>query len=172
MSKSIQFHIPALMLVFALLIFPCLSFAAQYKCARVVDGDTIKVANNENQLTIRLVGIYAPETSHKKRELGQPFSQKSTKYLANLVLNKMVDIKSYGQDRYGRTLAVVYINGINVNLEMVKTGLAEVYRGTPALGFDNNPYWEAEKTARQALRGMWVQGNKYVSPREWRKRNR
>jgi endonuclease YncB( thermonuclease family) len=84
----------------------------------------------------------------------------------------MVDIKSYGQDRYGRTLGVVYANGMNVNLEMIKAGLAEVYRGRPAPGFDNNPYWEAEKKARQAIRGMWVQGDKYISPKEWRKMQR
>jgi len=84
----------------------------------------------------------------------------------------MVEIKSYGQDRYGLNLAVVYINDINVNLEMVKAGLAEVYRGRPAPDFDNKPYWEAEKEARQTSKGMWVQGDKYVSPREWIKMQR
>jgi micrococcal nuclease len=171
MSKSIRFHMPAQILVIFLIVFPCLSFADQFKCTRVVDGDTIHVVDNGNQLTIRLVGIDAPETSHKKREPGQPFSQKSTKYLVSLVLNKMVEMKSYGQDRYGRTLGAVYVNGMNVNLEMVKAGLAEVYRGSPAPGFDNDPYWEAEKEARQANREMWVQGDKYVSPREWMKMN-
>ena len=154
------------------MILVSVSVAGQYKCTRVVDGDTIKVANNGDQLTIRLVGIDAPETSKRKRQPGQPFNRKSTKYLASLVLNKMVDIKSYGQDRYGRTLGVVYANGMNVNLEMIKAGLAEVYRGRPAPGFDNNPYWEAEKKARQAIRGMWVQGDKYISPKEWRKMQR
>ena len=49
---------------------------------------------------------------------------------------------SYGTDRYGRTLGVVYVDGKNVNLEMVKAGLAEVYRGKPAPGFDNGPLSE------------------------------
>ena len=153
-------------------IFSTLCFAGQYKVTRVTDGDTINVVSNGHKEIIRLVGIDAPETSKKKREPGQPFSQKSTKYLASLVLNKMVDIKSYGQDRYGRTLGVVYVNGINANLEMVKAGLAEVYRGRPAPGFDNNPYWEAEKEAQHAIRGIWVLGDKYISPREWRKMQR
>jgi len=61
----------------------------------------------------------------------------------------MVDIKSYGQDRYGRTLGVVYVNGTNVNLEMVKAGFAEVYRGPPASGLDLAPYWEAEKGSKE-----------------------
>jgi micrococcal nuclease len=52
---------------------------------------------------------------------------------------------------------------------MVKAGLAEVYRGTPAKGQNMEPYWKAEEEARKAGRGMWVLGDKYVSPREWRK---
>ncbi|MHC4184065.1 MAG: thermonuclease family protein [Planctomycetota bacterium] len=47
-----------------------------------------------------------------------------------------------------RVLGVVYIDGKNVNLEMVKEGLAEVYKGKPAPGFDTQPYWDAEKEAR------------------------
>lgn len=169
MNRTARVIVPVIAIFF---ILPNLCFAGQFKVTRVTDGDTINVVGNGHKETIRLVGIDAPETSKRKREPGQPFSQKSTKYLAGLVLNKMVDIKSYGQDRYGRTLGVVFVNGINVNLEMVKAGLAEVYRGSPAPGFDNDPYWEAEKEARQANRGMWVQGDKYISPREWRRMNR
>jgi endonuclease YncB( thermonuclease family) len=115
------------------------------------------------------VGIDAPEKSRKKHEPGQPFSQASTKYLVSLVLNKYVDMVPYGTDRYGRTLGVVYVDGKNVNLEMIKAGLAEVYRGKPAPGFDNDPYQLAEDEARIAGKGMWSLGNKYISPRDWRK---
>ena len=135
----------------------------------MVDGDTIIVSQGTEKLTIRLVGIDAPEVSHKKHEPSQPFGQAATKHLAGLVLNKTVTIQSYGHDRFGRTLAVVLFNGTNINLEMVKAGLAEVYRGTPASKFDNGPYWKAEREAQAAGRGMWVQGDKYVSPREWRR---
>jgi endonuclease YncB( thermonuclease family) len=73
--------------------------------------------------------IHDFKISKKKGGAGQPFSQKSKKYLAGLVLNKVVDIKDYGTHRYGRTLGVVYVDGVNINLEMVKAGLAEIYRG-------------------------------------------
>jgi endonuclease YncB( thermonuclease family) len=56
-----------------------------------------------------------------------------------------------------------------VNLEMVRAGLAEVYRGRPAKGFDNEPYKEAEDATRKAGRGMWSLGDKYISPKEWRR---
>jgi endonuclease YncB( thermonuclease family) len=159
-------------IVLFLAIFPDICFADQFKCTRVTDGDTINVISNGHKEIIRFVGIDAPETSKKKHEQGQPFSQKSTKYLAGLVLNKSVDVQSYGTDRYGRTLAVVFVDGKNVNLEMVKAGLAEVYRGPPAKGLDLAPYWKAETEAREAGREMWSLGDKYISPREWRRGKR
>jgi len=160
-----------LVLFFALILAQPV-FAGQNKVTRVHDGDTLTVRDGSKKLTIRLVGIDAPEVSGKKREPGQPFSQQATKHLAGLVLNKVVEIKEFGRDRYGRTLAVVFLEGKNINVEMVKAGLAEVYRGGHAPGFDPAPYEEAEKKAKAAKKEMWSQGNKYVSPREWRRMQR
>ena len=156
-------------LIFALLLIPSHAQAGQYQVSRVIDGDTIEVKKGAVKLTVRLVGIDAPEVSHKKHEPGQAYSQQATKHLAKLVLNRSADVKSFGADRYGRVLGEVFVDGKNVNLEMVKTGLAEVYRGTPASGHKMGPYWNAEEDARKAGNGMWVLGDKYVSPREWRK---
>jgi endonuclease YncB( thermonuclease family) len=61
-------------IVLFLVIFPAICFADQFKCTRVTDGDTINVISNGHKEIIRLVGIDAPETSHKKGEPGQPFS--------------------------------------------------------------------------------------------------
>lgn len=143
--------------------------AGEYQVSRVIDGDTIEVRKGAIKLTVRLVGIDAPEESHKKYQPGQPFSQQSTKYLAKIALNRSADVKSYGADRYGRVLGEVFVDGNKVNLEMVKAGLAEVYRGTPAPGQDVSPYWNAEEIAKKAGKGMWSLGDKYVSPREWRR---
>jgi endonuclease YncB( thermonuclease family) len=81
----------------------------------------------------------------------------------------MVKIKEYGQDRYRRTLAVIFVEGKNVNLRMVQVGLAEAYKGRPAKGFNPDPYRYAEKKARYSGIGMWRQGDKYISPKEWRR---
>ena len=159
-------------IVVLLLTISASALAGQFSVTRVTDGDTVKVAGNDEKMTIRLVGIDAPETSKKKNEPGQPFSQKSTKHLAGLVLNKSVEIKSYGTDRYGRTLGVIFVGEKNVNLEMVKAGLAEVYRGQPAKGLDLKPYWDAETEAKKTGIGMWSLGDKYISPKEWRRMHR
>jgi endonuclease YncB( thermonuclease family) len=68
------------------------AYGAEHEVTRVHDGDTIRVKGDYGELTIRLVGIDAPEGSKKKREPGQPFSQKAKEYLADLVLNRSVDI--------------------------------------------------------------------------------
>ena len=117
-------------------------------------------------------GIDAPETKKGKRKPGQPYSQRAKSFLASMVLNKKVDIKDYGKDRYGRILGVVYLDDTDVNLEMIKAGLAEVYRGRQPKGLQITLYREVEKEAIRAKRGMWSLGDKYVSPKVWRKEHK
>jgi micrococcal nuclease len=154
-----------------LLLIPAILPAGEFKITRVIDGDSVKAEGCDIEIMVRLVGIDAPEASSRKNEPGQPFSQRSTKHLAGMVLNQNVDIKGYGVDRYNRVLGEIFLDGKNVNLEMVKMGFAEVYRGRHAPGFDPSSYNQAEKEAMVAKRGMWVQGDKYLSPREWRRIN-
>ena len=105
-----------------------------------------------------------PKSHTPKNEPGQPFSQQSTKHLAGLVLNKVVDVKSHGPDRYGRTLGEVFLDGNNINLEMVKSGLAEVYRGTPAKGQNMEPYWKAEERGQEGREGNVGAGGQVCEP--------
>jgi len=159
-------------LIAFLLILPTPSIADQLRVVRVTDGDTIKAKINGMEIIVRLVGIDAPEKSRKKNKPGQPYSRKATKYLASLVLNKTITIKEYGTDRYKRILGVVFVNGTNANLEMIKAGLSEVYRGRQPRYFNVKIYQDAEAEAKKANRGMWVLGDKYISPREWRRGQR
>lgn len=122
----------SLLVIFACL--PTISSAGLFKVVRVYDGDTVKAVGHDIEIKVRLVGIDTPETSKAKHEPGQPFGRKAEKYLAGLVLNRVVDIKGYGSDRYGRILAEIFIEEKNINLEMVKTGYAEVYNGSPPRG--------------------------------------
>ncbi len=97
---------------------------------------------------------------------------KAKKFLAGMMLNKTVEIKGYGLGLYNRILGVLYVNSNNVNIELIKAGLAEVYRGNPPRGFDLMPYSQAESEAKKDKRGIWSLGVKYISPKDWRKRNK
>ena len=151
-------------LIAFLLFIPYSSIAGQFKVVRVYDGDTVKAVGHDIEIKVRLVGIDCPETKKRKHKSGQPFGQKAKKFLAGMVLNKTVDIKGYGLGRYNRIIGVVFVDGKNVNLEMVKAGLAEVYRGKPPRVFDLKPYLQAEAEAKKAKRGIWSLGAKYISP--------
>jgi endonuclease YncB( thermonuclease family) len=159
----------AIFILITILLVRSPSIAGEIRVVRVTDGDTIKVAVDHMEVIVRLVGIDAPERSRKKNEPGQPYSRKPTKHLASLVLKKTITIKEYGTDRYKRILGVVFVNGKNANLEMVKAGLAEVYRGKQPRYFNVKIYQDAESEAKKAKRGMWIKGDKYISPKEWRK---
>ena len=135
---------------------------------KVYDGDTILVAGPQGRQMIRLLGIDAPETSKGRDKPGQPYSQKARRYLAGLILKHSISLVTYGEDRYRRTLAVVFYDGRNINLAMIEAGLAEAYRGRTPDVFDPSPYLEAEAQARQAMKGMWRQGANYVSPNRWK----
>jgi len=167
-----KINLSSLFLILALIFFPRPSLAGQYQVYRVLNGDTFIVKHGSVQLTIRLVGIDAPEMSNSRHQAGQPFSLEAEQHLSKLVLGKTVDVKSYGADRNGRTLGEVFLlNGRNVNLEMLQAGLAEVYREKQAAGLNMHPYRQAEEEARKANKGMWVQGEEYVSPRDWRRKH-
>lgn len=157
-----------LFLVFFLLGLVKVAFADPFKVTCVFDGETLKAVSQDKEITVRLVGIDAPEIPERKHQPVQPFSLKSAKYLSNLVLHKTIYVQPYGEDSYGFTLGVVYVDGKNINLEMLNAGLAEVYRGQPASGLDLDPYWRAEKEARKARLNMWSLYDNYISPRKWR----
>ena len=163
-------NLKVIILLLSFLFFsPNTGLAGEFKVTKVYDGDTIKAEGCDIQIKVRLVGIDTPETSRKKRDPGQPFSQKAKEYLAGLILNKTVDVKGYGLGPYNRILGVIYLDKKNINLEMVKAGLAEVYRGKAPKKFNLLPYWQAEKEAKDDKRGMWSLGDEYISPKVWRK---
>jgi micrococcal nuclease len=139
-----------------------------YTVLRVYDGDTILISGPDERKVIRLLGIDAPETAKSKGEPSQPYSQKARRHLASLILKRAVTLVVYGEDRYHRTLAVVYCDTRDINHAMLQAGLAEVYRGRTPDGFDKAPYLKTEAEARQTQTGMWRQGADYVSPIRWK----
>jgi endonuclease YncB( thermonuclease family) len=88
----------------------------------IKDGDTVVLLTKEKEeITVRLSEIDAPERK-------QAFGTVSRTYLSNLIFNKEVKLDKVGTDRYGRTLGFIYSrNGTNINLEMVKMGMAWQY---------------------------------------------
>ncbi|MDD2467154.1 MAG: thermonuclease family protein [Desulfobulbus sp.] len=139
-----------------------LSFAAEavpVKVVSVTDGDTIKVVANNSQIKIRLYGIDAPEKS-------QPFGQASAAALKSLITGRNITVENIDQDRYGRTVALVFADGASVNQAMVRAGYAWVYSQYCTLSFCSN-WSQNQQSAQSAQLGLWKDAAP-MPPWEWR----
>ncbi len=115
------------------------------KVVSVTDGDTLKVLSDGKQIKIRLYGIDTPE---KKQAFGQAAKRKISS-----ILTSTVSIEEKDTDRYGRTVGIVYTStGTNVNMEMVRTGYAYVYRKYCKSSFCSD-WLEMESNARKEKLG-------------------
>jgi endonuclease YncB( thermonuclease family) len=112
----------------------------------VKDGDTVVLLTAaKEEITVRLSEIDAPERK-------QAFGTVSRTFLSDLIFGKEVKLEKLGTDRYGRTLGFIYLrNGTNVNLEMVKNGMAwqyEKYSKSAVLK-------KAQASAKSMKVGLW-----------------
>jgi micrococcal nuclease len=147
---------------------PSLS-ASTYTVESCNDGDTCKLKTPDNiSIKVRLVGIDAPEFKGDRKKT-QPMAAESKDFLNKLVKGKSVRLHSLGTDGFNRNLAEIYVGDTNANLELVKNGLAEVYRGRPPKGFNQASYEKAEAEAKSSKKGIWSL-EKYESPKDFRKR--
>ncbi|MDD2865428.1 MAG: thermonuclease family protein [Methylococcales bacterium] len=136
------------------------------KVIRVADGDTITVKSYQGKEKIRFAQIDAPETTHFG-SAAQPYGKESAAFLRSLVSNKNVRVDVETVDQYGRNVGTVFVDGINVNREMVKNGYAWVYRQYA----HDESLLELEKSARANRIGLWTLDNS-IYPPDFRKKNK
>jgi endonuclease YncB( thermonuclease family) len=131
----------------------------------VGDGDTIRVRQGNELVTVRLACIDAPETAQ------QPHGQQSRAYLQQrLPVGREVTLKVKTSDRYGRTVAEV-ISGTNINLLLVEAGQAFAYRQVLG-GCDAKAYLDAEGRASRARLGVWQVEGGVTRPWDFRQGRR
>ena len=125
--------------------------------AKVSDGDTVHVVTSGAKLRVRLYGIDAPETA-KRGKPGQPYGEEAARALRAKVAGRQVRVDVMDTDRYRRSVAILWLDGWDVNREMVAEGYAWAYRQ-----YLDRPhaseYLSAEESARRARLGLWQQNN-------------
>ena len=122
-----------------------------YKCIKVIDGDTIVV---ENVGKVRLIGVNAPEIKDRHRGV-QRFGMESTTFTEQNLLGKQVRLEYdvTRVDKFGRTLAYVYVDDTFFNAELVKQGYALVFAKYPFKYLDE--FRRLEMDAKKNGRGLW-----------------
>eukprot|EP00698_Gefionella_okellyi_P001045 TRINITY_DN1091_c0_g1_i1.p1 TRINITY_DN1091_c0_g1~~TRINITY_DN1091_c0_g1_i1.p1 ORF type:complete len:186 (+),score=35.59 TRINITY_DN1091_c0_g1_i1:145-702(+) len=133
-----------------------------------------KAKLSETTVYVRLAGIDAPEMAHFGGA-GQPFAEEARDYLKSLIDDKMVTVELLQRDQYRRAVSMVWVRKpwslfrTNVSLEMVRKGLAVVYTSAGAQYGDILPKLkDAEEKAKNDKVGMWKQGRKFVSPKDYK----
>ena len=133
------------------------------RVVRVHDGDTLTLLDAQNrQHQIRLDGIDAPE-------LGQAFGKASRKSLQEISLRQNAQASCHKQDRYGRAVCRVTVNGADTSQFQLDTGMAWVFRryerelAAPI----RQAYDLSERQARQQRRGLWSEPSP-EAPWDWR----
>lgn len=144
----------------------------------VEDADTITVRRRGNidsplsafmgtkrggeQYKIRLAGIDAPETAHEDRA-AQPYAE-AAKAMLQDILSRASDVRVVtreGDTTYGRQVGMIYADGKNVNLELVRRGAAAYLpyksKGKPTM-YNEEAFEQAQAYAQESKRGMWSTG--------------
>ena len=115
----------------------------------VGDGDTLRVMEGAQRVTVRLACIDAPETAQR------PYGMAARQKLQQLApVGSSVSLRVQTRDRYGRTVAELFRGGQSINLEMVRSGQAFVYRQY-LRQCDGAAYLGAEAAAQQQRLGVW-----------------
>lgn len=135
---------------------------------RCVDGDTAVLKVENEELKFRFLAIDTPETVHPTKEV-EAFGKNASEYTCNKLTNaKSIEVeyeKSNEKDKYGRSLAWIWVDKSLLQKELVEVGYADVayiygdYRYTEGL-------CQVENSAKDKKVGVWEDENhkqKYCS---------
>lgn len=112
----------------------------EVRVENITDNNTLIVDNSEE---VRLAGINI---------INEIIYKESKEYVKKVLLNKTVylDVDDLNpKDEYNRTLAVVYVDGINLNAELLKKGYAEIMYTQPS---EFNPNLWIEDTEKNTTK--------------------
>ena len=121
---------------------PAFKYAA--KVIKVIDGDTIDcvidlgfyVSTHER---FRLYGIDTPEKTSKNATV-KKLAFDASKYVTDTIQGKDIILECFGKDKYGRWLAIVTFNDVNLNDHLIELGFAKAYLG----GNKNDLNWDGQ----------------------------
>lgn len=132
----------------------------------VTEGDRITVNASGTEIPVRLYGVAAPKTAKIDMftgwyKPGQPYAEDAFRALSLKVLHQVVKVEirsalTYKTDSDEAVVAVVYLDGRNINLEMLGDGWVWVYKRLLSK-IDYHRYSTAERIARSKKDGLWIQ---------------
>jgi micrococcal nuclease len=126
------------------------------------DGDSTK--NGKTQF--RLVGVDCPEVFSPYVTKTQPHGVEIGNEVRGMFKGKTAQVLIFGKDKYGRNLAKVIVNGLDISAHLLSKGFAW-YISTPVVS-DRKEYRMLRDFAKKRKLGLW-QDESPIKPSEWRK---
>ena len=148
-------------LLIALLLLPLPSLAETLSgSARVIDGDTLRIADAR----LRLRAMDAFETRQTCERDGRAYAcgREATRAMVQLTRERDVECSGSKRDRYRRLLVRCRADGVDLGREMVRQGWAVAEYG--------RDYRSDEHAARAAQAGAWA--GTFERPRLWRRKRK
>lgn len=130
------------------------------------DGDTLRVREGATAVTVRVGCVDAPEMAQK------PWGPQAAARLKQLLPpGQAVQLRKIDTDRYGRTVAEVFVEGQSIGLRMVREGRSVVYpQFIDGCSATKTSYLQAQNRAKQQGLGVWNPAKPMkVMPWEYRK---
>lgn len=151
MGKSIRNWILAVFFVIASLSTSDI-LAWEGKVVGISDGDTITVLSpDKRQIKIRLYGVDCPEG-------GQDFGSRAKQFTSNKVFGKTVEIDPLTIDAYGRTVAMVEVDGSNLSQMLIESGMGWVFDKYCKMQGCND-WRKRQENAKSRKAGIWSTAN-------------
>jgi len=128
------------------------------KIITINDGDTVTLEfltgdRKGNKEKIRFYGIDAPE-------LSQPYGQASKRHLNKLLNSRDIQFKYVSKDQYQRLVGILFVDGKDINIQMVDAGYAWIFNRFSK----NKKLNDALRDAERKRRGLWNDKNTPIPP--------
>jgi len=95
----------------------------------VIDGDSIRIAIQGSIFEVRYIGIDTPEYNSDQRQAAVKAAEENKKILSTSLVYLFKDQSE--TDKYGRLLRYVIANDKFINLELIRSGHAQVKKYYP-----------------------------------------
>jgi micrococcal nuclease len=129
----------------------------------VIEGDSITIISKGKEVEIRLFGIDTPEKT-------QAFGQSAKNFVGAMASKGDIRVEPINKDQQGKIVALVFVNGINLNEQIVSQGFGWVYRQYCKESYCAD-WLKLESNAKTSQKGLWADTHP-TPPWEYRKNQR
>lgn len=159
--------------IFLFIFSTNISFSQRAIVRAVHDGDSYKVKFQDGHIRwIRLWGVDAPEVTNATVRIPQTYGQESGNHMRKLIKGKEVVIDSIRTDVYGRIVAKVQYDTIDLTTYVISEGLGWWFNNDKISTPELDRLKLIQNYAKELKKGLWGMPGKKIRPSTFRAQQR